>query len=855
MTELHHRILAAAIFFSLGWNLAFSARAAEPKPVSFDIAATPQWVRPIVPVATAAMDADNGGITYLLVDQQEHVEPRASFYHEARQITSENGAQTGSAISASFDPSFQKLTYHFIRLIRDGVPAERLDRSQIKLLQREKDMESFLFDGSFTAHCQLEDVRVGDIIEFAYTTEGANPVKKGKFSTTLPTDWYYPVRRAVTRFVYPAQRKLNFRPVNRAIKPSIATDHGMTEWLWQEADVPARKPEANIPPDYDPCGWIQASEFVSWEQVVDWGVSLYQTNDPISGDLQKKIDELRAIKDIEQRILAALRFVQDEIRYLGIESGMGSHQPSAPSEVLRRRFGDCKDKARLLGTLLRQTGVDATPALVSDAYRGRVADRLPSTGAFDHVILHVRSGAATYWLDATRSNQRGPLSQIYVTDFGYALILRPGTKTLTAMAPPPGALPRKKIIESYRIPAPEGTGGLEVISEFHGLSADRIRSYFQENGRERIQKDYLQYYTRRFPAIHTAQALQYEELPGENACKVKEFYSIPKVWQINEEKMRYEVSLYPAEVDHDMGSPGPSQRDDPLALDAPVNTTQEINAEMFEDWPVDTPDHDVSNAFYHFRDETKANGRHLQFTYSYENRADRVSVGDLPAYNTELSKLRDTLGYTISYSTPAQLAAWRQKRTALNWPIASLFGAVLAAATFASVWYFRRSRLAEPLPQQTLPSKEGIGGWLILVAIHHFVRPIGFVAALLALFPTVFNLEVWRPLTEPGHPQFHWYWAPVLLFELFYNSLGLVACGLLLALFFMKRAVWPRCYVLFLIAILVGLSLDTYFAQQIPGAKDSLIANIRGLAQVIGAAAIWIPYCFVSKRVRATFRY
>ena len=156
-------------------------------------------------------------------------------------------------------------------------------------------MESFLYDGSFTAHCHLEDLRIGDIIEFAYTTEGANPVKKGKFSTTLPTDWYYPVRHAVTRVVYPAQRGINFRVENKAIKPTIVTANGIIEWVWEESNVPGRKPDPDVPPDYDPCGWVQVSEFTSWEQVADWGVALYQPNATPSADLRGQIDRLRAI--------------------------------------------------------------------------------------------------------------------------------------------------------------------------------------------------------------------------------------------------------------------------------------------------------------------------------------------------------------------------------------------------------------------------------------------------------------------------------------------------------------------------------------------------------------------------------
>lgn len=853
------RILSAisALWLFVGWGTMLLAATATPPPfsVSFDIAAVPPWVKTIVP-EPAPRDDDSGGISYLVSDQQENVEPRAAYYHEARQITSENGVQNGSSITVSFDPSYQRLVFHFIRVARDRVTTDRLERSQIKLLQREKDMEEFLFDGTYTANCQLEDVRVGDVIEFAYTVEGANPVKKGKYSSTFPTDWTFPVRHALARVVYPSKRKLEFRSINRAIRPAITSERGVTEWLLEESNVPGRKADPETPPGYDPCGWVQISEWASWEEVIDWAIPLYQIDTPPSPELAAEINKLKEISDPEQCVLAALRFVQNEIRYLGIESGVNSHQPTAPSEVLRRRFGDCKDKVTLLFALLHRVGIDASPALVSNDHRSAVAERLPSPGIFDHVIVQVRLGQETYWLDATRSGQRGPLSQIYVGNFGYALVLRHGHKALTSFAPPPGSLAKKKVLENYRIPAPGGSAKLEVISNYWGRWAEDTRSRFQEKGREKIQKDYLQYYARRFPGIRPTQTLQYEELSGENSCQTKEFYLIPNIWQLNEDKSRYEVALYPGEVDHDMGSPGSSQRDDPLALDHPIDTTQEINAEMFADWSVETKNKEIANAFYRFRDTSKIKGRHLQFNYSYESLTDRVSPADLPAYNTALAKLKDTLGYTLYYSAPVQWPAIGKWLGQVNWWIIVLLAWVLTIATAVSIWFVWRSKLPVPLPPAPpiLPCLEGIGGWLILVAIHHVLRPITFIAGLVVLVPTVFNLEAWRLLTQSGQTAYDPHWAPMLLFELFYNALCLLFSSFLLILFFKKRAVWRRCYVVFLIVFVLGVGLDAYFAQQISAGGGSF-SGVKDLAQVIGAATIWIPYCLVSKRVKATFRY
>jgi hypothetical protein len=176
---------------------------------------------------------------------------------------------------------------------------------------------------------------------------------------------------------------------------------------------------------------------------------------------------------------------------------------------------------------------------------------------------------------------------------------------------------------------------------------------------------------------------------------------------------------------------------------------------------------------------------------------------------------------------------------------------------FISAWLIYKTALPAPLPPPppTSPPLEGIGGWLILVAIHHILRPIGFITTLVTLFPTVFNLKMWRLLTDPGHREFDAFWAPTLLFELFYNSICLIFSGFLLILFFKKRAAWRRWYPIFLVVFVLGVGIDTCLALQISVAKSSLAENMRDLFKVVVAAAIWVPYCFVSRRVKATFRF
>lgn len=828
--------------------------APSPSPITFNIATTPGWVKKIEP-ASKGSEADSGGISYLLVDRQENVALPAAYYHEVRQVTSDNGVQNGASVSVSFDPAYQQLTFHSLEVTRGGLKKNRLERSQIKLFQREKDMEYFLYDGAYTAQCELEDIRVGDTIEFAYTVNGAHPAKGGRYAKLFWTDWSFPVHRVVTRFVYPEQRKLHFLMKNRTLKPAISSAGGTTEWLAEETAVPARRTDADTPPDYDPNGWLQVSEYESWEAVANWGLPLFQPETTLSAELQAEVTTLRLIGDPEQRVLTALHLVQEQVRYLGIESGAGSYRPTAPSEVFRRRFGDCKDKALLLTTLLRQSAMEATPALVSTTNRGTLTEHLPAPDDFDHAIVQVRIGDQIHWLDPTRSSQPGPLSQIYVRDLKLALLLRPGTKTLTSYSPPRNSLPRRTVTENYRVPEPGKTGELEVITESHGLSAERTRSAFQESGREKIQKEYLQYYTRFFPRISVKKLIVYEEIAGANACRTRESYSIPEIWTMNEETRKYELTLFPGDVAEAMGSAGPSQRDDPLSLNYPANVIQEINAKMFDRWLLTTKNQTVTNAFFRFTDEARVEGRNVKITYAYEALADRVEPKDLPGYNAALSKLRDNLGYTLYYQKPGDVFEFTKIRD-FNWVLAGVAVAVAYVLVVLVIVYFFASKRAVPLPPpaEALPQYTGLGGWLILVAIHQLVRPFVFIVTLVQLFPTLFNLETWVRFTQPGAANFHPYWKPLLLAEFFGNLVLLAASGLLLLLFFRKRAVWPRCYAIFLFVILAFSLIEFWFGQEVPVASGMQPENIRDLIEVIVSVAIWVPYCFVSKRVKATFR-
>ncbi len=798
----------------------------------------------------------NTGMVYLLVDRQENLDQNAFYYHEVRKITSENGLQNGASISTTFNPAFEKLTFHSIQVLRAGTASNRLDRSVIELAPREKDPIRASYDPTYSAEVVLEDVRVGDLIEFSYTRQGANPLFRGKYAGTYSLQWDSWVGRNVIRLLYPAGRKIAFQTQNGAGRPTVTTVDGMTELSLEEKNVPGLTVEDDVPNDYLPRRRLALSEFQSWAELVQWALPLFDFAATSSPELAAEIGKLDRILDPDLRVVTALQFVENEIRSVNVDSWIGDRALTAPAEVLRRRSGDDKDKAVLLLALLRGLGLEAAPALVSDFERGRLRERLPSPDLFPHVIVQVRLGGSTHWLDPWRDGQRGPLTQIYVAPFRYALLLRAGESALSEVSAPPASEPLKKVVETYRVPAPEGSGELDVVSDYKGLAADRTRLFFRENTREEIQKRYLDYYARSFPAVKARKLVWFEELPGVDGCRVTESYTIPQLWQLSDDKSRYLLTLTPGDISAALGSPAAAQRRDPLKQDYPNHVIQEMNIEMFDPWPLETKATTIANNFFRLRNDPTGTGAHIQLNYSYEALKDRIEPKEFASYNEAVNQAKDSLGYTFRYVTPAQQEKARQPTT-FNWAVGAAGLCFLGGASLLAFVYFRASRLASPLPPPTDAgqSAQGIGGWLILLAIGQVLRPLGYIKTGHTLSSSLLDTNSWRLLTDPIEATYQSWWAPTLLFEFFFNLAGLVFCVLLLFLFFQKRVAWPRCFAVFLLMNVGGVLLDTFLVRRLGGASPALAVSVGSIVGAVLVAAIWIPYVYLSQRVRATFRY
>lgn len=200
---------------------------------------------------------------------------------------------------------------------------------------------------------------------------------------------------------------------------------------FEREQIPRVRPEPFAPPYFERAPYVSISSYATWEALGQWYAELIDgqlQSDGAVATLANAIVE-GANGDAE-KVARIYRWVVTQTRYVGIELGVHGWKPYAVEEVLRRRYGDCKDKASLMISLLAAVDVGAQIVLTRTANLGRLDQSPPSMWAFNHAIVYVPS--LDLYLDGTA--EKSTASELPALDQG-ATVLRVTPKVARALLP------------------------------------------------------------------------------------------------------------------------------------------------------------------------------------------------------------------------------------------------------------------------------------------------------------------------------------------------------------------------------------------------------------------------------------
>lgn len=659
----------------------------------YRVGPVPAWVIPVAAdPAAPPTGAVRNGAQSLLADNQTRIERRGktTFSHYASKALDSKGVEEAADIAITFDPTYQTLTLHYLRVIRDQRVVDRLKSATLRVLQRETELEYRIFDGRKTLSVTLDDLRSGDTVEYAYSVSGMNPVFRNTVSGGADLQWGIPVERVFVRLLAPPDRELVIKAHNTRATPRERSIDGLREWTWDLKQVAGLVVEKDAPPDYVPYAYVQWSEFADWKAVVDWALPMYETRQPGAAIAR----ELKAIASKnaspEARLVAVLQQVQREVRYLGVETGASSHAPAAPDLVFQRRFGDCKDKALLVVAMLRALGIEAQVALVNSRTRGAISAYAATPNAFDHVIVRATVGGKHYWLDPTRAPQKGDLAHLDQASFGMALVLDPATRALTPMTIAHNG--RKDVHSVF-----DSRAGLEkpvsytITTTIRGAAADTLRAQIAARGQEKTELDYLNYYARGYPSIKLAKALVVQDDERSNTLTTRESYTITDFWPRNGARKRLEANVQPSEIGTRFNRPATLNRVAPLRINFPEELAETTEIKLPETWKVKPAKVKVEHAAFEYSHSTEMSDDGLGLTMQdhYRAREPQVLPANMAAYVASLRKADDAVGlslYRNDRDAPVARRAkfdWRMVGATVLFSSCVLFGLIFQTSSQA----------------------------------------------------------------------------------------------------------------------------------------------------------------------------
>lgn len=684
---MFYRVISFFVFI-----LVFSSTTiAQQLPEKLTIFPAPSWVDYQTPdIGTVPEDQIQNGVYYLLVDRQishQKKSPTQIYRHISLQVVNQNGLQDSSNINVSYDPSYESVQWHQLKVIRDGKPLDREQGATLNILKRERQLEEAVYDGRLTLNIIIPDLRVGDTVDYSYSVIGQNPIYTGHFFDTEYLDWGVPLKRLRIQLDWhlssdPVIHKLN---TSEILKVTPLTDG--KRYLLDIKDIPPKKSNSQIPSWYDPYGRIYFSDISDWSQVIDWGVPLYESAIKSSPEIDKVVAHLKqTTSNPSQQASLALHYVQENIRYLGVEMGKNSHQPSPAADTLQRRYGDCKDKAVLLITLLRKLGFEAWPALVNTDMRKEIINFPPAINAFNHVIVMVQANGRAYWLDPTRPSQKGDIDVLYQADYGYALVVLKQMKGLQRM--PVRRNSTQRIEEYIDVSGKQDAPvSYQVNSQYTGYESEVLRNSFRGSNIHEKSDDYLNFYKKYYENIELQEQIFHEDNDQTGMLKLVEKYQIKNFWTTTDSKS--EATFYANAISTVISKPDELVRVAPF--DLKETEVKEILHIKLDDsnWDLDTNRFEEKNPYFEFSkvvlfDKQKAE---LTLEFFYKTIADSVPANDISTYLDARKKVVDELEYSVSITKA-------ENTTASYWPLIAWFTFIIAycAALIATIVLWMRDK-------------------------------------------------------------------------------------------------------------------------------------------------------------------
>ncbi|WP_437732255.1 DUF3857 domain-containing protein [Sorangium sp. So ce1335] len=347
-----------------------------------------------------------------------------------------------------------------------------------------------MYTSARTFYVSFPRLNAGDVVELRYRVDDVSPRNEigDHFGEIEYLQGDEPIASSEYVLITPKAKQFHIFASNLpGLVRETKEDADRRIYRFSAASVPPVAPEPAMPPWSEILAHVHVSTFKSWDEVGFWYWGLAREQFDVDDEVRKRVREItKNLTDDLSKVRAIYKYAT-ETRYVALEFGIEGIRPRRCAQTLARGWGDCKDKATLIVTMLRELGIPSTIVLVRTRMRGGIEPEPASLAPFDHAIAYVPS--LDLYLDGTA--EHSGTTELPIMDRGaMALQINEGKPKLVRLPePPPEASVMHRAVD-IALNA-DGSAQLGVDVQVAGAFAPEWRTRYMAEGtrRDRAGRD------------------------------------------------------------------------------------------------------------------------------------------------------------------------------------------------------------------------------------------------------------------------------------------------------------------------------------------------------------------------------
>ena len=436
-------------------------------------------VQELITRAPATGDLPGNSAVRLLKLEVNEVHPNGlsnSFYQNVVKVLTKKGIDDLQYQSVSFVPGMEEIKVQSAKIYKTDGSIINAAGPYMRTIQNPQGGLYYNYQAQIYHYPNLE---VGDVLEFRYrkSATAVENLYADYFGDVMYFQSNLPYKIIKYVVITPEEKKFYYHVDKMSVEPVIEVSDGKRIYTWEQRDVDKIESEPRMPGTVEVVPYVHISTFQDWRDMGKWYWGLVQDQFTLNKEACEIVKEIVADSKTElEKITALYEYVVRNTRYIGLEFGIHGHKPYKAYQVFTRKYGDCKDKACLLNSMLKEVGVEADIAIVRTRSKGKIKPEPASLAIFNHAISYIPK--YDLWLDTTAeysgsrelpSEDQGTLAMLVNKD-------KVEMKQITT-------LPPEHTASNYDLQAvmnPEGNLNFDAKREIIGSIASFYRSNYED---------------------------------------------------------------------------------------------------------------------------------------------------------------------------------------------------------------------------------------------------------------------------------------------------------------------------------------------------------------------------------------